>query len=360
MERQRRYLDQKLSKIKASYAVVSQKTDVGVRLQSPISEEDLDTHSWVLDDACARLGWSASHALIDDARANGYLRIQDSQLSLYCQGKGELLIADADFVFNDSDKAVLRVKLHRITSGQDVVPNNCVGEYTIQGIWLGDVAEVIKEVADARQQMLAEVESKPKAGTKQTAKVLAMEDKKRRIFEGACEIIGREGYAATTIRKVAKAAGVPISTMYQYIETKEDLLFMITNGCMEEIFEYMTVEMSSDHPPEQKLEEAVTAYLKYISKNRRYINLVYRETRALNRSNRERIFDIERQFTQLWEAIIIEGNEAGVFKTPKTRLAANMIYFFCNVWSLRYWSIQDYTEDEVKEYLLKFIRSGLN
>jgi hypothetical protein len=107
------------------------------------------------------------------------------------------------------------------------------------------------------------------------------------------------------------------------------------------------------------MEHAVAAYLKYVSKNRRYINLAYRETRSLSRPNREKIFDIERRFTQLWEKIIIEGNASDEFDAQKTRLAANLIYFVCNLWSLRHWSVQEYSEEEVRDYLQRFVISGL-
>ncbi|MEC8428319.1 MAG: TetR/AcrR family transcriptional regulator, partial [Pseudomonadota bacterium] len=214
--------------------------------------------------------------------------------------------------------------------------------------------EVVSEPVVYSQPRATDEEMKTMSSKEQ-----AMEIRRRKIFDGACEVIGREGYAATTIRKVAKAAGVPISTMYQYIDTKEDLLFMITSSCMEEIFEYMTEELRREGDAVTKMTHAVDAYVKYISKNRRYINLAYRETRALSRANREKIFDIERRFTRLWEEIIISGNKADSFRAEKSRLAANMVYFFCNVWALRYWSVQDYTEDEVRQYLMKFVMGGL-
>ena len=96
-----------------------------------------------------------------------------------------------------------------------------------------------------------------------------------------------------------------------------------------------------------------------MSKNGRYINLSYRETRALSRPNREKIFDIERRFTQMWEQLIIEGNKSGEFDAQKSRLAAHLIYFVCNLWSLRYWAVQEYTEDEVRDYLERFVIQGL-
>lgn len=352
-------LEHKLNKVENTYSIRKLTSEKGVRVEADLTKDDIGSHAWVLDDVCARMAWVAAHELLRSQEKNHQLRIEDTHLSAFAQGEGDCIQAVAEIVFKDEQRCAMRVLLYRGPVEQRPSPDKLVAEYTLQGCWysVGDLVEKTEEIIAARaeQPLLA-----TKTEKTLSAKELAIEDKKRRIFEGACDVIGREGYASTTIRKVAKAAGLPISTMYQYIESKEDLLFMITSGCMEEIFDYMTIEMNTDHAPEQKLEEAVAAYLKYVSKNRRYINLVYRETRALSRHNREKVFDIERKFTQLWEAIIIEGNKQGVFDAPKSRLAANMVYFFCNVWSLRYWTVQDYTEDEVKEYLMRFIRKGLD
>ncbi len=351
-------LEQKLNKIESSYSIRKRTSEKGVCIESDLTKEDVGNHAWVLDDACARMAWVAAHELLRSQEKHRLLRIENTHLNAFAQGEGACLQAVAEVIFKNGERCAIRVQLFRGAAEHKASPETLIAEYNLQGIWydIGEAAAKAEEIVAARnEQQPVASKSAPLS-----AKEQAIEDKKRRIFEGACEVIGREGYAATTIRKVAKAAGLPISTMYQYIESKEDLLFMITSGCMEEIFDYMYEEMSTDHPPVQKLEEAVSAYMKYISKNRRYINLVYRETRALSRHNREKVFDIERKFTQLWEAIIIEGNKEGVFDAPKSRLAANMVYFFCNVWSLRYWSVQDYTEDEVKEYLMRFIRQGLN
>lgn len=147
--------------------------------------------------------------------------------------------------------------------------------------------------------------------------------------------------------------------MYQYIDSKEDLLFMIASGCMDEIFQFFRDELKDVGTAEQKMLDAIDAYVRYVSKNRHYISLVYRETRALSPKNREKIFEIERQFTALWEDIIIAGNESGEFNIEDTDLAAHVIYFMCNVWALRYWAVEHHDETDLKRYLERFILRGL-
>jgi hypothetical protein len=76
-----------------------------------------------------------------------------------------------------------------------------------------------------------------------------------------------------------------------------------------------------------------------ISANHRYINLVYRETKALADEPRARIYDIERRFVRHWGQIIRDGIEAGELAAVDVDLAAILAYFSCTVWALRYWNI---------------------
>ncbi len=347
----------KLSSVCTSFGFTLSRDSEGQVVKMPLNSQDLDPDSWPHDDCCARIGWVALQDALKSLPIDGVPRVTDTKLSIFQPGSGALLLSRAEVVFASSTSAVIRAQLFRGEDKGGLTPANCIGEYTAQAQILSAEqlhTETIKHTEDEESTAATPANDLPLS-----AKEQAMESRRRKIFDGACEVIGREGYAATTIRKVAKAAGVPISSMYQYIDTKEDLLFMITSSCMEEIFAYMTEELQREGDAVTKMTHAIDAYVKYISKNRRYINLAYRETRALSRGNREKIFDIERRFTRLWEEIIITGNKTDSFNAQKSRLAANMVYFFCNVWSLRYWSVQDYNEEEVRDYLMKFIMAGL-
>lgn len=185
------------------------------------------------------------------------------------------------------------------------------------------------------------------------------ERRRKQIFEGACEVISKKGYGDASIRAIAQAAELPASTMYEYIDSKEDILFMITSECMKELFRYFHGQLVSGGTARERLNNAIGAYVGYIGKNRKYINLVYRETRALNKTNRQKIFGIEKEFMKLWEEIFSYGNETGEFSVKNTDLTANMAYFFCTIWSLRYWSIGGYSEEEITESLINFIDSGV-
>jgi len=230
------------------------------------------------------------------------------------------------------------------------------------------VAEVTQRYVVDADNGAARTESGTSAGTSTAEDIASLavsndvalvDRRQRQIFEGACEVIARKSWAKASIRDIAQAAKIPVATMYQYIHSKDDMLYLVTSMCMEEILSYFQEKLDEDSPPAEALSKAIDAYFKYIEKNRRYINLLYSETRSLNTENREKIFHLEKRFMAMWEAILIRGKKQGVFNIPNTDLAANLIYFLCTVWALRHWSIGHYASKSVIEEVKKMILGGI-
>jgi len=186
-----------------------------------------------------------------------------------------------------------------------------------------------------------------------------LSDKRRQIFNGACTVIARHGFGRATIREIAKESGMSVPLLYKYIKDKDEILYLITYECMSDIISYFENELVSAGSPRQNIETAITKYIDYINVNRKYINLVYSETRALNKEARKKIFNLENAFLTFWRKILDDGVEKGVFDIEDTNLMANYIYFVCTVWSLRYWNLSSYESDMIKKTMVKFILSGI-
>jgi AcrR family transcriptional regulator len=62
-------------------------------------------------------------------------------------------------------------------------------------------------------------------------------EKRLLILDAALQLFAKNGYASTSIDKIAKRAGISKGLMYNYFESKEELLFTIINGLMVEFFD---------------------------------------------------------------------------------------------------------------------------
>lgn len=185
------------------------------------------------------------------------------------------------------------------------------------------------------------------------------ETRRLQIFEGACKVIARHGFGNATMREIAREAGLSVPLMYKYIKDKDDILYLIMTVNMQGMFTFFDNDEFLSGTPEENLIKAVDRYIDYIGENRKYINLVYSETRSLNAENKLKVFDTERAFMKRWQTIIEEGVQEGTFKPVNTELLSNLVYFLCTSWALRHWSIGHFPVQEIKDSLHSFILSGL-
>ena len=64
-------------------------------------------------------------------------------------------------------------------------------------------------------------------------------EKKKLIRDTALELFASQGYAATSISQIAQKANISKGLMYNYFESKEELLKVIINDLNDEVFKYL-------------------------------------------------------------------------------------------------------------------------
>lgn len=185
------------------------------------------------------------------------------------------------------------------------------------------------------------------------------EERKRQIFAGASRVIAEKGFADASIREIAAASGMPVPTMYQYIARKEDLLFLIYESFMEDYTGSLRRAVSMAPSPAEKLRAAVSATIENFDRNHAYIKLMFQETRALSPEGRKHVYELDARYIRVWTAILsgIAQRDGGAAGNPE--LLANLVYFLCTVWPLRYWTIGKFGRAEVEAAIASLVQGGL-
>lgn len=83
------------------------------------------------------------------------------------------------------------------------------------------------------------------------------EDRKKKLIDAAFHVFAEETYHTASVSKIAKEAGVSKGLLYNYFDTKEDLLRAIMSNLMEEILTYFDF---SDETP--LTDESITDWIK--------------------------------------------------------------------------------------------------
>jgi AcrR family transcriptional regulator len=85
-------------------------------------------------------------------------------------------------------------------------------------------------------------------------------DKRRRLVEGARQLVYQQGLERTTLADVAQAADVPPGNVYYYFKTKDDLVDAAIDAHVQEI-ENMLASLERYRTPRTRLKALVRAFI---------------------------------------------------------------------------------------------------
>ena len=223
------------------------------------------------------------------------------------------------------------------------------------------VARGIDEAAGALQQDAGEPRRRARAeGPLSDGFSREVVDERwQRIVEGASKVIAAKGFAKATIREIAAAADMPVATMYQYLERKEDILYNIYKHFMGDIVTALTRWRTSELPPRERLAGAIRMVIDVFDEKHRFIKLMFQETKSLTAEARREVYDLDAQYIAVFRDLLSELMRAGEVRVRNLELTANFVYFLCTIWPLRYWSIGKYGEQAVADDIIDFVLNGL-
>ena len=93
------------------------------------------------------------------------------------------------------------------------------------------------------------------------------ETRKEEIVRVAAKLFKEKGYSAVTMRDLAKAMGIKAASLYNHINSKQDILNAIIIDLAEEFTEGMRIIQSSNDSCIHKLKKIIALHVKISSQN---------------------------------------------------------------------------------------------
>lgn len=141
-----------------------------------------------------------------------------------------------------------------------------------------------------------------------------------RIRAAALKLFARHGFAAVSMRQIAAEVGVQAGALYLYTPDKETLLFDLLKEHMDQLIAAWEDEQQGTAPRE-RLEAFVRFHIGFNLERPDAVFLSYMELRNLGPENFSAIEALRRDYENRLEAILRDGQAAGVFAAPDTKLA---------------------------------------
>jgi TetR/AcrR family fatty acid metabolism transcriptional regulator len=138
--------------------------------------------------------------------------------------------------------------------------------------------------------------------------------KREKILQAATEVFSRKGFYQSKVSEIAKSADVADGTIYLYFHNKDDILITLFEDAMTKIIEDMLSRIAKEKDPRKKIEQFARTHMGLVKKNRALSEVIQVEIRQSSKFMKE--YDNRKfaQYLDIISAIIIEGQEEGVFR----------------------------------------------
>ena len=141
-----------------------------------------------------------------------------------------------------------------------------------------------------------------------------------RVREAALSLFAKHGYAAVSMRQIAREVGVQAGALYNYTPDKQALLFSLMKGHMDELLDALSALPRHDDPM-ARLEDFVRFHITFHLDRPEAVFVSYMELRNLEPENFDVIEALRRDYETALETILRDGAEAGLFVVPDPKIA---------------------------------------
>jgi AcrR family transcriptional regulator len=149
------------------------------------------------------------------------------------------------------------------------------------------------------------------------------------VHEAALTLFAQRGYHGTALRDVADLVGIRTPSLYNHIESKQELLRGILLTTTEQVWADFRAAVEGVTDVSERLRRAVVTYALRHALHRREALIVNRDVASLEEPARSTVMALRRRHEQAVRAIIVEGAEAGVFQVADPFLASFGILEMC-------------------------------
>jgi AcrR family transcriptional regulator len=143
----------------------------------------------------------------------------------------------------------------------------------------------------------------------------------RNLRTAAIQLMSEHGYGAMNLRMLAKKVGIQASSLYNYIESKQQLLFLLCEETTENLLAEFEQTVGAAADPAERLRKFVAFHLSYHIINRKQASVLQMEIRSLTAKNYQAVTKLQRAYTDKVRDIIDTGVALGVFRVRDSEIA---------------------------------------
>jgi TetR/AcrR family transcriptional regulator, cholesterol catabolism regulator len=184
-------------------------------------------------------------------------------------------------------------------------------------------------------------------------------ERRRQIIDSTVKLFIEHGYHKTTTRMIARASNFSIGSLYEYVSSKEDLLYLVCKTIHEEVKDAVEKALSNRDKEKERLAAVIREYFYVCDTMADHILMMYQVTQFLPGKWKEQVLENELNITNIFITALssISGkNNFPVLDGNILNLVGHNISVLGQMWAFRRWHVQkNFTIDEYIKIQTDFI-----
>jgi AcrR family transcriptional regulator len=186
-------------------------------------------------------------------------------------------------------------------------------------------------------------------------------DRREQLIRAAIKVFGEKGFHQTTVRDIGRAARLTQGTIYNYVRSKEDILFLVCDRVVTEYQDSVRRALSGDGDATERLAEALRGIVRVMIERQSTILLLYHESHNLDRRSLRVILARVGEFIANFERLLTEAHRGRRKPGRDFRLLANIVTYLPTIVALRSWALPHrLSREKLINELVDFMLRGLS
>lgn len=160
------------------------------------------------------------------------------------------------------------------------------------------------------------------------------------IVTAATELFSKKGFYRTTVKEIAKLAGVSPGLVYLYVREKEDVLLLVLLQVVEGYATEIPKAIKGIDDPLLRLMRAVDAYCRVVDRLSAATVLAYRSTKSLSDKRRAIIQNRELETNAIIAEAIKGCMDAGLIARVNVDVLIYQLVLAAHGWALKSWYLR--------------------
>ena len=150
------------------------------------------------------------------------------------------------------------------------------------------------------------------------------------LLAAAARVFAQRGYHQTSMRDLARASGVSLAGVYYYVQSKEELLFLIQSRNFEAVVAGMRERLAGVTDPVERLARFIDNHLDYFAAHMAEMKVLSHEAGALTGEYLQQVNAKKREYTRVLMDILADVEQSHGPAHVNRRVAAYSLFGMMN------------------------------